>query len=298
MGISPLELHSISEIVRASLIVLVRLIHVEPGEWVDAEPPARVRSVVLRCVVEDVLKGEPLQQPGEPFAAVVKQKQTGSRVMDRLGLWSHRKVEAGTRLLAFCGGASNNLAELFAAESCELAVPEEALEDVRAAMAFEHRRERGPQLAEAARPLTRERGAVFARWLWARADPLGSPASFEAVMAAAEAADATPAFRSELLRIATVEVLQSPTAGPRRARLVRALLRVLTLPQAADLHGGIVSRDLPQVIGLGRGRLLRPKSVLRDPAELAAVQQVLRARPEPEAAELASWLSQVDAPAH
>jgi hypothetical protein len=28
------------------------------------------------------------------------------------------------------------------------------------------------------------------------------------------------------------------------------------------------------------------------------VQQVLRARPEPEAAELASWLSQVDAPAH
>ena len=66
---------SASEVVRASAILLIRLLQVHPGAWADEGPNSGVRQVELRIVIEQRLKGAVRQKPGEEFSLRVQQRR-------------------------------------------------------------------------------------------------------------------------------------------------------------------------------------------------------------------------------
>lgn len=241
---------SVSELVRASAILLIRLLQVTPGPW-GHDDRSDVRQVELRVQVEEALKGE--VKPRETVFTV--EQRRADVVMDYLGLWSSVPLEKGQRLLAFSGGSSHDPAELLREGTCEqLMVPDGALEDTRAAIALEARDPPFPEVIAAAGKTMANGGPIFARWLWDRATPeaLRSASAFDSVATLIEDPRVREPAREALATAAYKTILASGPA-PQRMRLVRALLRVLALPSATSLHPNAETVLLRNLLHLDRG---------------------------------------------
>jgi hypothetical protein len=254
------ERDSISEVLRATHLAVVRLEQVNLGAWArEAEGPLMARSVDLVVALERVLKGRIRQPEGQSFPLQVRQRGTGSyRVADDYGLWSRLQPAAGQRLLAFCSGDTDDLALLLREERCEqLADAGLALPDAEAALALEAAELAPDRLVARAAPLFEQRGDILARYVWARARvrALEDAELFDSILRIAEAPRTSPRARETLLQTAYDDL--GVTDKPPRAqllRLARAMFTVLLLPEAAPLHANLCQVFLPNLLGLGRGR--------------------------------------------
>src|SRR5437868_3719473 len=159
---TPIDPRSVSEIIRASAILLIQLVHVAPGPW-KQDGNMSSRTVELRIAVKEVLKGA--VPVGDVLVTVTQNRGVAS--MDYLGLWSHVPIEQGTEFVAFCKGTSHDATLLLRDDKdCEHLVPAHpALEDVQAAVFAE---ERDAGVADVGREAFAERakrGSIYARWV-------------------------------------------------------------------------------------------------------------------------------------
>jgi hypothetical protein len=286
---------SVSEVVRASAILLIRLLQVHPGAWADEGPNSGVRQVELRVVIEQRLKGAVRQKPGEEFSLRVQQRR--ARVtMDYLGLWSRDGVQPGARFLAFCRGQSQDAAQLLTEEHCEqLLEPTQALPDTASALRIE---EQDPPIAEVLNEAFTARGsrhAIFARYVWDRVAPeaLRSPAAFDR-LARIIADPATSEDAREAYLAAAYEKISEarPHALAQRMRLIRALFEVLALPHAPHANiQGVLLRNLIELDKPG-GALTADEVFGGSAKEREQAQATVRARPpSPARDSLLQWLS-------
>lgn len=243
--------HSRSEIVRAHAIFVLRIDEARIGAW-SGEVGAEARDVDLRVEVRELAKGALAQAIGAPFALHVRQRGASSGiVMEDYGVWGSASLEVGSELLAFCPGASPDAVALLDDGPCEqlLEPPGAALLDVRAAMALE--RARAAAVVAAALREAATRGAIFARYAWARALTAGveAPALFEQVIQLVVGAETsfdarrgyvTSVYQSLLARV-------PPPVGPTR-RFADALLAMLEVPAAAPLRANTERVYLPNLV--------------------------------------------------
>src|SRR5687767_5600457 len=129
-----------SEVLRASVIMLVRLRDLSFSPWVkEPDGPLMARNVTMKITIDEKLKGKVKQNVGEPFEFRVRQRGSGDHiVMEYYGLWSHVPLFEGVTFVAFCRGDADDATILLTEEHCEqLLEPAAALEDTKAALALE-----------------------------------------------------------------------------------------------------------------------------------------------------------------
>jgi hypothetical protein len=259
-----------SEILRSSTILLIRLEDIRPGPWAKEEVGLLLRrDVTMKVVIEEILKGEVDQQLDQPFEFKVQQRGTGGyRVTDNYGLWSMVALTEGVKYVAFCHGPSRDARILLSEENCEqLVSPERALEDTRTAMALE-KADPAADVFSTAANVASQHGEVFARYVAARvkqpvlpadesarfaADQVPSPsdAAFESLITLLEAPETTDQARASYLTSIYEEVtMKATTTVGQISRLVRALFKLLTMPEAQSLHENIKAVYLPNLLGL------------------------------------------------
>jgi hypothetical protein len=276
----PIDAHSGSEILRASAVLLIFLRDVAFGPWTREQVgDLMVRQVTMQVIIEEILKGKVLQNKGKPFGLNVQQRGTGGfRVMDYYGLWSHVTLANGVKLLAFCPGTSEDATVLLTDGNCERLVdPEGALEDTKAALELETQDLSVAELIARARVVADKRGDIFARYVLAKmkartmplaeaiqppatpakeasmARPIPTDSDFELIIQLIEDPKTTARARATYL-LSVYEELGLMASPPRQReiRLIRAMLELLTVPEAKSLHDAIGSVYLPNMLGLAR----------------------------------------------
>lgn len=300
METQAVERESVSEVLRATHLAVIRLETVEIGNWVaEAQGPLKSREVRMSVRLEQVLKGETVQQAGRSFPLRVQQRGTGTyRVADDYGLWSKVEPSAGLQLLAFCTGASDDLVDLLTDAHCErLAEAEAALPDVQAALDLEARDLPPQELQAEAVDVLKTHGGILARYVWARLGnaALADESLFAEVMRIVES-PTTPAQAREVLLQAAYDDLGMAASPPRpqELRLARAMLVLLTLPEAVGLHANLCEVYLPNLIGLSDGEAgMTADEVLAGVVDLeakvgSALQQMQESDPD---GRLRTWLS-------
>ena len=307
-----------SEILRSSTILLIRLEDIQLGPWVKEEGDALLRrDVTMKVVIEEVLKGEVEQQLNEPFGFKVKQRGTGGkRVMDYYGLWSTVELTEAIKYVAFCHGASRDARILLNEENCEQLVrPENALEDTRAAMALE-KAESTADVPSLATDDASKHGQVFARYVAARikhpltaAPPSDQPAAlaetdistlsdaaFESLITLLEAPQTTDEARAAYLTSIYEEVtMKATTTVEQVSRLVRALFRLLMMPEAKSLHKNIKEVYLPNLLGLKNPPLRYSAAEIfqgLNDERLAVLSFLKQVPPDTAAPQLVQWLEE------
>lgn len=320
-----------SEVLRASVILLIRLQKIRFGQPVKEKASNLLVGVVsMQVVIEEVLKGDVRQKVGEPFQLNVPRRSTESgRVMDNYGLWSMVQLSEGIKYVAFCRGQSDDATLLLTEENCEqLVSPDVALEDTRTALELEKERQSiAGVLVKAARRADKH-GDIFARYVAAKTKhnaipPLesvrkSSPLSlskssqltvedgtselpddaFEALITLLEAPKTAAKARATYLS-SIYEDLGMMASPPRRwvMRLIQAMFRLLSLPEAASLHNAIRQVYLPNALGLNNppARFRAEEIFQSADDERAAAARSLRQPPQDESAlRLIRWLEGSD----
>jgi hypothetical protein len=304
-----------SEILRSSTILLIRLEEIQFGPWVKEEGDVLLRrDITMKVIIEEVLKGEVEQQPNQPFEFNVKQRGTGGfRVMDNYGLWSMVELTEGVKYVAFCHGASRDARILLNEENCEqLVSPERALEDTRAAMALEKTVSATDVLSMVAN--VANHGEVFARYVAARvkhpAPPADQPTTlaaeevssssdeaFESLITLLEAPQTTDQARAAYLTSIHEEVTMNVTTPVERvSRVVRALFKLLTMPEAESLHKDIREVYLPNLLGLKNPPLRYSAAEVfqnQNDERLAVLSSLKQATADEAAPQLVQWLEEL-----
>jgi hypothetical protein len=160
-----------SEVLRASVILLIRLQNIRFGQPVKEKPSdLLVGTVSMQVVLEEVLKGDVRQKVGVPFTLNVHRRGTESgRVMDNYGLWSMVELSEGIRYVAFCRGPSDDATVLLAEGNCEqLVSPDLALEDTRAALELEEEGQTVAGVLVKAAKRANQHGDILARYVAAK----------------------------------------------------------------------------------------------------------------------------------
>lgn len=292
------ENDSPSEVLRATHLVAVVLSECRLGEWTQTpDSPLLTRFVELTVVLDQILKGHVEQLCGESTTLCVQQRGTGSRrVSDDYGVWSKVELQPGQRLVAFCTSPARDLAELLQPPHCTQLAGVEVLRDLRTCMDLEGRQWPAAELVSRVSPLLSWRSGILARYLWARSGPtaLADASVFELFMQLLERPN-TSAEARDVLMTAAYETL-AMTETPARAqvlRFARAMLVMLTVPEAQAMHENLMRVYLPNFIGLARGHVeLAASEVFADhPPARALVERALTARGalDPEGA-LLRWL--------
>jgi hypothetical protein len=279
MATDTLDRPSISEVLRASAILLVRIAGMQTDPWhLSADKGWQVCQAHLTLELEEVLKGKVQQQPGESFALTVTLRDS-LRPQGDPGPWSRQPLTTGQQLVAFCEGAADDARVLLAEEHCEtLLAAEMVLNDVQCAMALERSRSSVSRILDKAQKNTANLGDIFARYVWAKTLPRGEEAQFQAVGLAplvggesasfdrkTEAAGQVFARLMELLAGAPTDEraraaylacamntinLMSPPPWNWEIHLIRALFTLLELPQAAAQRSAVGQVYLPNLLGL------------------------------------------------
>lgn len=286
----------VSEIVRADLITVIEIVAVSFGPWQpEANGGVQRRSATFDIRLLEVLKGEVTAEPGDVVRLDTVQRGTGgARVMDYYGLWSHVPTDPGTRLVAFSEGATDPAAALSEGPCFRLVPAEDAIDDVRAAVELAEQRLPTARFLDEAARLSRTRGGVFARYVWARArDAVGSSAdAFERFLAIAEDPGTAPEAReSYLTGVYEDATLTDDYTPAQEARLARAMFRVALDPTAGELRDQLRAVYLPGLLGHGAAPARDPEEVFSpEPGLRADVEADARAHPEDYQQELRTWL--------
>lgn len=271
---------SASELIRATAVLLLRIVQVHPGGWTH-DARSELRTVELKLAVDEVLKGE---VAGREVTLRIEQRRADA-VMDYMGLWFDVPLEPGLRLVAFSSSPSRDLAEILREGPCNQLLTEPAeIADARAAVDLEAR---DPPLGEILREAYEkraERGPVFVGWLWDRAEPesMRSASAFGQLGQLISDEKTEERARETLANIAYQRLQEAQVPLPtQRALLVRALLRVLAVPKASAFHANAEGVLLRNLLGLDRGEGDPPAAAVYagHAEERKAVLKTLRARP-------------------
>jgi hypothetical protein len=266
---------SASELIRATAILLLRVVQAQPGPWTQ-DDRSELRTVELRVAVDEVLKGDVVAREG----TIRIEQRRADAVMDYLGLWFGVALEPGTKLVAFSSSPSHELAEILREGPCNQLLTEAAeIADARRAVELE---ETDASLADVLREAWEkraERGDVFVRWVWDRAEPEAFRSASAFGQLAEMVADEKTGERARetIANVMYQKLEEAPAPMPKqRAVLVRALLRVLAVPKAAGFHGN--AEDV----------LLRNLLSLDKPKPRASADEVFRGRAEERAKAVAT----------
>jgi hypothetical protein len=284
----------LSEVLRVTHLFVILIEDVLAGVWMDAGDGLKKRTTRLRIRLESILKGAIDDAPGDVLPLSVEQRGTGTfRVLDDYGVWSKADLSAGRRLVAFCRGTSKSLVALLQPPQCEQLATETALPDVRASLDLEARGLTPPRMLVEAVPLIERHQDVFARYLWSRVRHavLVNGTLFELLCQVVER-PATSKDARETLVSAVYEDLSLMAAPPpeQMALWARAMLVLLTVPEAEAMHANLAQVYLPNLLGLRRGVIVvTAREVLARTREevLAALQAHPALDPENE---LRRWL--------
>jgi hypothetical protein len=290
--VSSVDPLSPSDVIRATVIFVVKIARVTFGQWTEKKATALDhREVALQLILDDVLKGNVRQQPGSIIQLDVEQQRVAEyRVTDRYGLWSTVSLAEGRELIAFCTGTSDNVEVLLSESYCEQLVESAlVLEDVREAMRLEQDERPVNEVLVAASELLDQRGDVFARYVLAKSkeiifarppsvamlraedekEPLTSHA-FEAVMRIIEDPGTKPEARETYIRDVYEQLgLMEPVEQSFESRFILALLKVLLLANIGSVGEQIEEVYLPNLLGLHAGTArYAAAEVLRGQAEV------------------------------
>ena len=291
-------LKSVSEITRNRGIFLVNVLDAQIPPWQPSGGGLASRKVAMRLVIEEVLKGEVKPPAGTPFSMEITQRGTGSmRVMDYYGLWSHVNIKPGAEWVAFSTGSSAEAIQLLEEPACEqLVPPEQALDDVRAAMALERQKAAPAAIVEAAQQKAAERGAVFARFVWDRSGQaaLQSKELFKGILSIITSPSTSLAGRQEFItRVDTaLSLLPSPRRDLEREFLLD-LFQLLGSPAGETLREDLATRVIPNLIGLPGKAEHKAADVFGASAELRGRVRTELQHPEldPKPTALLQWLN-------
>ena len=287
-----------SEIVDAGLIVHIRVISEQLGQWEPEDGGMLRRSGRLAVEVVEILKGRLSAAAGDTVELdIVERGSASGRVTDYYGIWAHISTTPGTELVAFCDGASDDLRVALTEEHCDELVPAETvLPDLHLALSLEAEGlTPDALLAEAARHQN-EGGALFARYIWARIRDavVRSADRFNALMQIAEDPRTRPEARETYLLSAYEDATfteELPIA--QRARLARSMFRTALDPDVGDLREELVDTFIPNLVEAEAPEPLSASEVFGDQADLA--ERVLADAADADTSEygesLQSWLS-------
>lgn len=315
-----------SEVLRSSVILLIRLHDIRFGPWEkEKDGDLLVSIVTMKLVIEEVLRGKVSQNVGEAFEFTCPRRSTGSsRKMDNYGLWSMVSLSEGIGYVAFCHGASDDATVLLTEENCEQLVnPDPALEDTRAAIKLEEEDSPTGVLSKAA-SLAEKHGDIFARYVAARtkrlaisvSESVSQPAfslsqqesstvtdissqsddAFESLMTILEDPKTTRRARAAFLTSIYEEItLMAAPPLERVTRFVLALFKLLASPESEPLHDSIKEVYLPNLLGLKNPPLrYSAAEIFPDRAdERLAILSLLKQAPEKESvSRLIQWLEE------
>jgi hypothetical protein len=277
---STFEPQSESEILRAKLILLLRLENVTPGPW-QPEPNTGLlnRKVFIQVIIEEILKGHLQRDAGEIFTISVEQKRsTTRRVADYYGLWSTINLKAGERFIAFCTGDTQDVSELLREGNCEqLVEPNEALEDVLEAMRMEKQGMTSDEILAEAQKNAAQRGVIFSRYVLAKTKPQAFSSSRSYNVNTALVSTSTEAFTTTSSDFETLmQVLEDPKTLPEarvtyltsiyedlgmmdnpprelQIRLLQTMVKLLLMPEAENLRDRLLNIYLPNQLRLELG---------------------------------------------
>jgi len=310
-----------SEVLRASVIMLIRLTDISFGPWLkEAEGPLLTRNVTMKITIEEQLKGKVKQNVGEPFDFSVWQRGSGDHVvMGYYGLWSHVRLFDGVKFVAFCQGHSDDATVLLTQDYCEqLLESAAALDDTKAALALETAEISLQELLAQALNQASQRGDIFARYVSAKTKSEVIPAlteapslgtlsrqpstpspdeAFEALLKLLEDPSTTIQARATYLT-SMYEGLSMMPAPPRGLviRLIQALFKLLTMPEAEALHNNIKDVYLSNLLGLKTEPVRYSVSdVFPDPDQQSAIISSMKQAPPSESgSSLIKWLEGKD----
>ena len=294
----PVVPESPSLILRATHILLVRIVQADVGAWANGSDGMPRRSANLLLELEEVLKGDVDGHAGDRFRLEITQSgRPGSRVFALPGVWSDLPLDVGTRYVTFSSGEMHRAAEVLRSPQLLRVVPSgEALLDVRTALNAERQRlPLGRALEQVSEDDRAKLNHLFGEYVAARmASAVGGPPNdFDSVMRFTEDPRLSTICRTIIFEAAHTEIAGSNVPEPIVARFVRTAFRLLAMPETAAMHEQISTDMLPQVLGLEK----REPSVTAEqvfagaPAERQQAEQALaHAGDQQSVQRLVQWL--------
>lgn len=293
----PFRAEAESEILRAASILRVRIESLQQGPWQQISPRFKQCELLLELRLQAVLKGGVDEEPGQGFSLRVQRTENASPRYSALpGVYSQFDLAAGMELIGFSRMLGGSAAVAMAEPACfSLAPAQQAAEDVACA---DSAPDLQTTLAELLSHLQGRRagfGVYFASYLIDRVPEgfFGAGGDLDAVLDVLRAPELAPDTRYVLCDGLVERIVQySPIDTSALQQCVNGLLRLLLLPEAAELHANLVQTWLPNLVGL-EGSLqphaaaeLVPEAGLRTRAA-AAVSQLDAAGA---ASALGAWL--------
>ena len=276
----PVEPGSQSIILRATHILEIRLDAAKPGEWSHHPSGWLERRVDIEVTLIHVFKGTLQEAVNDSLRLTVIQLDNLSPWKTAiLGVWSEKDLEAGSRLVAFCIGHSESVAELLKEPFCQqLRTVSDASDDVALALQAETERPGLEQVIDRAIQTAPTLNDLFMEYLWARWQKaaLQNPQDFNQVMEIFETPSLGYTARATLLNLVIGDVLSGRASVMVTNRFVVALFRLLGIKEAAPLHDNIISTYLPNLLGLGTSNEHAARDVFREfPSDRERAEQTL-----------------------
>ena len=243
-----------SLIIRASHIFLLKIEGAEIGQWKVLGNGTKERTADLKLRLEQTLKGEVQERPGDNFQLPIK--QTG-RVVSRFfavpGVWSDQTIDHGAEHVAFCISTSNSVKEVLKEPALTRIYPAaKALADVRLAMKAQTE---NLSIARLLRMIAAEKpslNALFGDYISTRLGEIlfANPEDFDVLMGFVEDPQLSAVTRTVLFEniyASIVDATEAPPSFP--SRLVVSGCRLLQLPEAATIHSNLLDDYLPSLLG-------------------------------------------------
>lgn len=286
-----------SALLRATHVLVVRFDKVTTGEWARSPAGGVTRSLEVELTLEEVVKGQVQDAPGQPITTTLTQHGTGtSRVAKMPGAWSMVEVTPGSRFVALSVSSAQAVSELVRDPACQRAFPaEDALADAHLAQQVEAGALDVTGASALAKKSAATVGFLFAEYLWARFAPvaLADEKKFDPIAELVEDPGLGAAGRGTFIAQLTT-ALTSPEPPPQKQldRYAVSLFRVLGTAAAQPFHDNIVGTYLPTVLDLASHGARKPDQVFEDyPGEKAkALAAVSAYHGAEDAAPLAAWL--------
>jgi hypothetical protein len=304
----PVEPGSTAELLAATHLFMVELLTQTATPWSGGADGLEHRRIDLELRLVEPFKGTLGVKPGEAFAVAVEQRrEKGLRVTDYHGFWSHAKATAGARYLVVAGGASDAPAVLMQEPAIQQLLDAGMAQDVKGALAAEEafapelsshdaakRRAAAHGMLELALQHRAAYRGLFARYLWARIDPIYTSAEDEVLPGVFDligAKDATPELRSSLIADVYAGVLALGPTPERCARLLKQLFGVLLQPEAAPLHDYLLQVPIYNLIFQPGARPLSSSAVVPAGGDRDRLKTVVAGFRSSQAREILTWLA-------
>ena len=284
--------NSRSLILRATHILVIRVVSADDPAWVPRTPAGEERIVHLRLLLEETMKGVAKQQPGDSIQVAVKQVRIGMAWGPMPGAWSNIPIAPGTQIVAFGQTHSEDAALILNDPAAIQLIPAgEALADVHLAAKAAGL----DDLLAAANRVSSSLGWLFADFLWAKyeTEAITDISSFNRIVEFMEQPSLNRVARYTLLLSLPTSVLApDPPATRHIDRLAVAMFRLLAMPEASALHDNLLSTDIPNLLDVPNPSARPAHEVFKDfPNERMRALRTLNSYKGPESTtSLRDWV--------